>query len=326
MSSQFRQLHKDRLLGIEDTLSEDWVLEVFAYQAKENPVYKQYLSLRGVSVNQVKQLSDIPFLPISCFKTHQVISGALKPELLFESSGTTGQQTSKHFIADPAFYEAVSVKAFTKVYGSPANYTFLGLLPSYLERGNSSLVYMVDHFIKHARQGSGFYLRQTDLLAEHLSGSTKAPLLIGVTFALLDMAERYAIDAQNLIVMETGGMKGRRREMVRQEVHEMLKTAFQQENIHSEYGMTELLSQCYATAEGFFAPPPWCQILIRDINDPFHYLADGQTGGINIIDLANIDSCCFIETMDLGRQKAGAFEVLGRFDYSDARGCNLMVS
>lgn len=330
---------------------EQLALEIFRFQAAENPVYNAYLSNLQVNLSAIKRMEHIPCLPIQFFKSHSVVSGNTEVQLTFESSGTTGQQNSQHHVADLAFYELLSQITFEQFYGKITDYHILALLPSYLERTNSSLVYMVQSFIYRSYSSdSGFYLQNTDELIEKLQKLLTKPndqrkiLLIGVTFALLDLAESkhdlsFLKDyTDRIIIMETGGMKGRRREMIREEVHKQLTEAFGVKSIHSEYGMTELLSQGYSKGDGIFQLPPILKIFLREVNDPFTYLPSfsigkkesnerSQNGGINVIDLANIDSCCFIETQDLGSFSADyqSFRIIGRFDNSDVRGCNLMV-
>ncbi len=327
---------------------EKLAMEIFRYQAKENPIYQSYLKNLRIDLSKIDRIQKIPFLPISFFKNHPVISGNVATQHIFESSGTTGQITSRHYIHDLPFYEFLSLKTFEKAYGPVTDYHILALLPGYLERSNSSLVYMVQSFIyKSYSTESGFYLKNTrelkNKLHELLMEGNRKILLIGVTFALLDLAAENKLpltDTDKLIVMETGGMKGRRREMLREEVHSELKRTFGVKEIHSEYGMTELLSQAYSKGEGFFDMPATMRILLREVNDPFSYLPSfplgnedpeqrkyGKTGGINVIDLANVDSCSFIETQDLGSfsEDYSQFRILGRFDNSDVRGCNLMV-
>ncbi len=305
-------------------------LDVFRYQADQNPVYAKYLSLLKRDVGTVSRIEEIPFLPIEFFKTEKVLSHFETADLIFTSSTTTGSVPSMHYVADPGLYEKSFMSTFRLFYGEPQDYCILALLPAYLERTGSSLVYMVDKLIAESKhQSGGFYLNNHDDLAEKLKSLKQRhqkTLLIGVTFALLDFIDKFHVEFPELIVMETGGMKGRREELVREEVHVLLKKGFGISKIHSEYGMTELLSQAYSKGEGFFDCPPWMQILIREPNDPFYILPKGKSGGINIIDLANIDSCSFIETQDLGKiHEDGRFEVLGRFDSSDLRGCNLMI-
>ncbi|MFC3197801.1 acyl transferase [Parapedobacter deserti] len=305
-------------------------LDVFALQARNCTVYANYLALLNVKVHDVACVADIPFLPIEFFKTQQVISSGKPPQLVFSSSGTTGTIPSKHYVADVALYERSFRAAFEKAYGPPSKLAVLALLPSYSEREGSSLIYMVDDLIRQSKHPmSGYFLYNHSQLydtLQHLKATDVKTLLIGVTYALLDFAENYQLDFPDLLVMETGGMKGRRREMVREEVHERLCEGFNVQCIHSEYGMTELLSQAYSAGGGLFQCPPWMKVVIRDTNDPFSLLPMERTGAISLIDLANVFSCSFIATHDLGRIRPdGRFEVLGRFDHSDIRGCNLLV-
>ena len=305
-------------------------LNVFKHQYHNNPTYHQFCSYLKKSDENVTQVSEIPFLPISFFKSKDIISGEKKPEAIFTSSGTTGSETSKHFVNRISLYEHSFRKAFEIFYGKVQDYCVLALLPSYLEREGSSLIYMVDDMIKESKhEDSGFYLNNIESLHQkllELDASGQKILLIGVSFALLDMVENHPIQLKNTIIMETGGMKGRRKELIREELHDILKTGFGVPVIHSEYGMTELLSQGYSKGNGIFETPPWMKILIRDTEDPLTYQDHKKTGGINVIDLANIDSCAFIATQDLGKTYDNStFEVLGRFDNSDVRGCNLMV-
>ena len=306
-------------------------LEVFRFQAKENPVYASYLRYLGVKSNAIDSIDKIPFLPIDFFKNHQVITGGWAPAVVFESSGTTGQVTSKHYLPSKDFYLENCYRIFHSFYGDPNDYVWLALLPSYLERSNSSLVAMVDSFMKRGKgDGAGFYLNDFGALCRQLKvlkKEGKPTILLGVTFALLDLAEMVGFTFPELIIIETGGMKGRREELVRGEVHQLLKNAFGVPAVHSEYGMTELCSQAYAKKKGVFQPGSTLKVLTRDINDPF-YVSNGlRSGGLNIIDLANVHSCAFIETKDLGKVAAdGSFEVLGRMDNSDIRGCNLMLA
>jgi hypothetical protein len=310
---------------------EQVALDVFHYQWKHNALYRNYGELLGVQPREVRSLQRVPFLPISFFKNHRVASGDFNEEVIFESSGTTGSSVSRHFIKDLNIYRQSFRQAFTLFYGDPRSYCILGLLPSYLERGHSSLVYMVDHLIRESGHPlSGFYLYDHEKLSRtlvQLEASGQRTLLIGVTFALLDFAAKFPLPLQHTIVMETGGMKGRREELTRGKVHDILQKAFQCEKIHSEYGMTELLSQAYSTHNGLFQCPPWMRILIRDEDDPFTlHSRENARGGINVIDLANIHSCSFIATEDVGRLYSdGHFEVLGRMDSSELRGCSLMA-
>ena len=306
-------------------------LVLFEYQSIHNPVYKAYIKALRIKPQEVKSLAQIPFLPIECFKYHQVLTGKGVVERVFESSGTTGQVNSKHYVIDSAFYEQVSIYAFEQVYGSLQDYHILALLPSYLERSTSSLVYMVERFI-HASQSSyaGFYLDNVPALLQTIQQLQKQGdrkiLLLGVTFALLDLVELHQPDLHNVIVMETGGMKGRRKEIIRDELHDILQKGFQVPHIHAEYGMTELLSQAYSQQAGLFSLPAWCKILLRDVHDPLDYSENRTSGVINFIDLANVDSCAFIATQDLAKKAtAEQFQILGRVDNTDIRGCNLMV-
>jgi len=309
-----------------DTLA----LQVFKYQFENNKVYRSFCDLLYKHPSDVKNIEDIPFLPIQFFKTHSVLSSTAKPVVSFASSGTTGSVTSKHHVTDLSIYEKSYLKGFKHFYGGIEDYAVLALLPSYLEREGSSLIYMVDDLIKKSKHSeSGFYLNNLEEISnrlEVLDKSGQKVLLIGVSFALLDLIEKYEFQLQNTIVMETGGMKGRRKEIIRPELHQLLKDGFGISNIHSEYGMTELLSQAYSIGDGVFECPSWMKILTRDTEDPLSIQGVNKTGGINVIDLANINSCSFIATQDLGKvYQNGSFEVLGRFDNSDIRGCNLMV-
>lgn len=305
-------------------------LQVFRYQYSHNEVYKSFCNLLGRNPENVRTPEKIPFLPIEFFKSHKIISSGDREEIIFTSSGTTGQQTSKHFVTDLSIYEESFRRCFEMFYGSVEDYVVLALLPSYLERTGSSLIYMAHDLIKKSKKpDSGFYLHDLDALINKLKAleqKEQQVLLIGVSFALLDLAEKHQLRLQNTVVMETGGMKGRRKEMIRAELHEALKQGLGVEHIHSEYGMTELLSQAYAVKNGIFKCPSWMKILIRDPEDALTLLPDGKSGGINVIDLANINSCSFIATQDLGKNlEDGKTEILGRFDHSDIRGCNLMV-
>lgn len=314
------------------TTSEDFerlALEVFRFQYENVTVYRNFCNLLNTDVSEVRTIEKIPFLPIQFFKSHKVIVENLAEETIFTSSGTTGNITSKHYVADLKLYEKSFLKAFERQYGNPSNFTFLALLPSYLEREGSSLIYMVESLIEKSNNpNSGFYLYEMDALIEKLNfleESGQKTILIGVSYALLDLIEKKRFQLKNTIVMETGGMKGRRKEMIKEELHEILKTGFGVQKIHSEYGMTELLSQAYSVGDGLFSCPPWMKILTRDAEDALTYTS-GKTGGINVIDLANLYSCSFIATQDLGKTfNNDTFEILGRFDSSDVRGCNLMV-
>ncbi|MDG3583980.1 acyl transferase [Galbibacter pacificus] len=304
-------------------------LQVFKYQYQNNAVYQDFCNHLKRTPNNVFAVEGIPFLPIQFFKSHRIVCNANPEEIIFTSSGTTGSTTSKHFVTNVKVYEESFRKGFSHFYGSIREYSILALLPAYLERKGSSLIYMVNDMIEQSNASeSGFYLNNLDELAQQLSTLDKMGrkvLLIGVSFALLDLIEKYQFNLKNTIVMETGGMKGRRKEMIRQELHALLCKGFGVEEIHSEYGMTELLSQGYSNGKGIFECPPWMKILTRDTEDPLTVLDEGKTGGINVIDLANINSCAFIATQDLGRVKDNKYEIIGRFDNSDIRGCNLMV-
>ena len=305
-------------------------LDIFKFQATNCGVYSAFLQNLGINTAGIQRIEEIPCLPIEFFKTHRVLSSADAPKMMFTSSGTSGPAQSKHHVTDVGIYEESYRRGFKQFYGETENYAILALLPSYQEREGSSLIYMVDDLIRQSSHpDSGYFLYNHNELAETLHRLQKSKthtILIGVTYALLDFAESHTIEFPELIVMETGGMKGRRREMIREELHEALCEGFGVPAIHSEYGMTELLSQAYSKGGGLFHCPPWMTVSIRDINDPLQGLSSGQTGGINVIDLANINSCSFIATQDLGKLRPdGSFEILGRFDNSDIRGCNLLV-
>lgn len=324
------QLIKKIFNGFPEREFEELVLEMFSYQSLHNKVYKNYLEYLGAGRLAVSTIADIPFMPVSLFKTHRVITGEGGRGPAFRSSGTVTGERSCHYVSDAGIYETSFLKCFEMFYGNPADYSILALLPSYVESGDSSLVYMVGSLIERSgHPESGFYLDDAGRLADminKLENSNRKTLLIGVSFALLDLVDKYNFALKNTIVMETGGMKGRRREITREELHGILKSKTGLGNIHSEYGMTELLSQAYSQSDGIFTSPPWMRILIRDAYDPFAWLPPGRSGGVNIIDLANIDSCAFIETSDIGRMMdGGEFEILGRFDNSDIRGCNLLA-
>ncbi len=309
----------------------DFALKIFRFQAENNSVYNEFISHLKINPSDVKKIEEIPFLPIQFFKTHQIITGNRGAfDATFYSSGTTGIQLSKHFVKDLNLYKNSFTKGFKEFYGNIKDYTILALLPNYLERKGSSLVYMVNDLIaKSGKKESGFYLNNLDELAEkllRLNRKQEKVLLMGVSFALLDLVEKYQFRLKNTIVMETGGMKGRRKEIIREELHEILKKGFGVDEIHSEYGMTELLSQAYSTGNGIFKTPNWMKIIIRDTEDALTIFSHNKAGGINIIDLANYHSCSFIATQDLGKAfNDGTFEIIGRFDNSDIRGCNLMV-
>ena len=305
-------------------------LQVFRHQFKNNTVYRSFCDLLYIHSSDVKKVEEIPFLPIQFFKSHAVLSSTQAVKETFTSSGTTGSSVSKHMVTDLSWYTKSYTKGFEHFYGPIEEYTVLGLLPNYLERDGSSLIYMVDDFIKKSNKpSSGFYLNNLTELSKTLIALDKKGekvLLIGVTFALLDLIERQQFKLQNTIIMETGGMKGRRKEIIRNELHEILCAGFGVSKIYSEYGMTELLSQGYSSGDGVFDCPPWMKILARDTEDALTMVGTNKTGGLNVIDLANYNSCSFIATQDLGKvDNNGSFEVLGRFDHSDIRGCNLMV-
>lgn len=305
-------------------------LDTFCFQYANNEVYRTFCNHLKMTPENVHNLEDIPFIPIQFFKNKQLLSTTKVPVEVFTSSGTTGSLTSKHFVTDIELYKNSYLTAFKQFYGNPSEFCIVALLPSYLEREGSSLIYMVNDLIeKSEHPESGFFLHDTERLNEQLTileaRNTKT-LLIGVSFALLDFCEKHQLNLKNTIIMETGGMKGRRKELIREELHHLLKQGFGVDDIHSEYGMTELLSQAYSKGNGIFKCPPWMKVLVRDTEDPFTYQSYAKTGGVNVIDLANIYSCSFIATQDLGKKyEDDSFEILGRFDSSDIRGCNLMV-
>ena len=301
-------------------------LRLFKEQSQKCLPYNQYLKLLKTDVESISSLAEIPFLPIQFFKTHSIIAKGKKPAIRFSSSGTTGMERSQHLVADLSLYEYSFRTAFELFYGDIEKYRFIALLPSYLEREGSSLIYMCQDFIKRTKHPqSGFYLNNFDELSEIIK-EDKPTILLGVTYALLDLAELGPFQLNNTIIMETGGMKGKRKEMLKDELHQTLSNAYGVDLIHSEYGMTELLSQAYSKGNGRFSTPHWLRVFSRDKEDPFSLTNNGKTGGLNIIDLANIHSCAFIATQDLGRVYTDqTFEVLGRFEQSDIRGCNLLV-
>lgn len=309
----------------------DIALRLFRYQAIHNPVYANYLELLETNVPEVKSLNKIPFLPISFFKNHCVKAGTWQDETFFTSSGTTGQTTSTHHIADLNFYLQHAERCFSHFFGRLTDYHFLAVMPSYLERENSSLIAMMNSFIQKSNsEFSGFYLYDYDKLLQDIDRlkkkNDKRIIVWGVSFALLDIAEKYRPDLNGCLVFETGGMKGRRKEIVRQDLHTQLRKNFNVDTIYSEYGMTELLSQAYTSGGDIFNTPPWMKIIARDVADPFEQGQIGRAGGLNVIDLANFHSIAFIETEDSGTVLAnGSFEVMGRLDNTDSRGCNLMV-
>ena len=322
---------KDAIFNIQTQAEFEAVsLQVFKFQFENNRVYRSFCDLLYKHPSDVKRIEDIPFLPIQFFKSHEILSSKQPLEQVFTSSGTTGDLVSKHPVTDVKIYEDSFRSAFNYFYGAVQDYVILALLPSYLEREGSSLIYMVEDLIKQSNHSeSGFYLHNLSELKDiliKLDAQGKKVLLIGVSFALLDLVESYQFQLKNTIIMETGGMKGKRKELVREELHNQLKQGFDVKNIHSEYGMTELLSQAYSKGHGVFECPKWMQVLARDTEDALTILPKNKTGGINVIDLANLNSCSFIATQDLGKILSDTrFEIIGRFDNSDIRGCNLMV-
>lgn len=329
-AAALKQWHQ-RLFALDDLGFEALAMEVFRYQAAHNKVYKEYLGHLQISTADIEHLHQIPFLPIELFKSHEVITRNFTPEVIFESSRTTGQVPSQHLVADAPLYRYIFLEGFKRAFGDITNHCILALLPSYLERGNSSLVYMAQGLMEASgHPANGFYLNNLEELAAAIKQLLKVgtpTLLLGVSFGLLDLAEQHPMALQHINVMETGGMKGRRKELLREELHEVLKTAFQLPHIYSEYGMTELLSQAYTDGTEWFSPPPWMRALARDAYDPFHTFTQPATGALNIIDLGNIHSCAFIATADLTtiHPNGKEFKVLGRMDLSETRGCNLMV-
>ena len=327
-----RSFTEDSIFRIKDD-TDFWkaAIEIYDYQANNNEVYGKFITGLGSHKEKEAHPSGIRFLPVELFKNHKVLSSGSPVEMIFESSGTTGSLPGRHYVTDLSLYEKSFMTGFRYFYGDPGEYLICALLPSYTERKGSSLVHMADRLIKASRHpDSGFYSRNFRQLIDIIGKARESGhkiLLLGVSFALLDLAEEYSPDLSGVTVMETGGMKGMRREIPRPELHAILKESFNLDHIHSEYGMTELLSQAYARSGGIFYCPPWMKIFIRDTQDPLHvFPGPGKTGGISIIDLANINSCSFIATGDLGRlHEDGGFEVLGRFDNSDIRGCNLLV-
>ena len=318
-----------KIFSTRDIGFEARALEIFQFQLKNNAVYGAFVKALGTDTSRVDSITRIPFLPVRFFKSLEVKTGEFEPEAVFESSGTTGMISSRHLVKDLSLYRESFTRGFELFYGPASEYCIIGLLPSYLERENSSLVLMVDDLIRQSgHPQSGFYLNEFDKLAavlRELESREQKTLLIGVSFALLDFAEQYPIPLKHTIIMETGGMKGRRKELIRPELHAVLKAAFSVPVIHSEYGMTELLSQAYSKGEGIYQSPPWMKILLRDDEDPLRVITSGS-GVVNVIDLANIHSCSFIATDDAGKvYPDGSFEILGRVDGSDMRGCSLLV-
>ncbi len=324
---------KDQILHLQNEQAfNEIALELFHYQVRNNPVYANYVRLLGRDLDSIDNIHKIPFLPISLFKSHEVCTSANRKAAIFTSSTTTGGTPSQHFVDDLDWYEEVYSLAFQHFYPELQDAAVFALLPSYLERTGSSLVVMAKGLMeRNGKVNGGFFLDDFTQLKKQLIGckfQQQSALLIGVTFALLDFAEHHGFDlsAAPIVMMETGGMKGRRKELLREEVHRQLKAAFNLDEIHSEYGMTELLSQAYSRGKGVFECPPWMKVLVRSSSDPFSWVEEGRSGGLNIIDLANTESCAFIETADLGRKTGtNSFEVLGRFDHAEVRGCNLML-
>jgi len=306
-------------------------IELFNFQYQNNLLYQRYCDLLKIVPTAVKTINEVPFLPVSFFKSYAIKTQEFKEKIIFLSSGTTGENQSKHYVKDVTLYEKSFQKAFQQSYGNISDYCILALLPSYMEREGSSLIYMVNQLINESKnEKSGFYLHHQNELVnalKELESVKQKTILFGVSFALLDFAEEHQLQLNNTIIIETGGMKGRRKELTREELHDIYKEKFGVTTIHSEYGMTELLSQAYSKGKGIFTPPNWMKIIIRDVNDPLLFLEENKLGGINVVDLANIYSCSFIATQDLGKKRGdNAFEVLGRFDNSDLRGCNLLIN
>ena len=306
-------------------------LDVFKYQSVNNNIYKEYITALDIIPDSIKSPEEIPFLPVSFFKDHKVVTGTNISQIVFESSGTSGINTSRHYVSDQSIYEESFLNGFRCFYGEPADYLITALLPSYTERENSSLIFMMNNLIKRSKYAESGFFNDDPVKLIVILGKAKKDgikgILLGVSFALLDLAEKYKPDLSDIIIIETGGMKGRRKEITRQELHNVLISGLNTDTIHSEYGMTELLSQAWSKGNGLFYCPPWMKVFIRDPQDPLTIFNKyGMTGGINIIDLANINSCSFLSVNDLGKlHEDGGFEVLGRFDSSDIRGCNLLV-
>ncbi len=322
---QFAERFKQDIYSLNQDSFEAASLELFYYQYHTCEIYHQYCNFLNKNPTNTQHIFQVPFLPIEFFKTHVIKTGDWAEQKVFKSSGTTGSERSLHFVQDLDHYHSLTKVHFEQTFGELKNFQLLALLPSYQEQNDSSLIEMVDHFMTMTLPGSNYFLDDQENLIQALRNITIPKILFGVSYALLDLADAYPNESfENVLIFETGGMKGRKKEITRSELHERLKTAFGVSEIASEYGMTELMSQAYAK-NGVFSLPNWAKMLIRDINDPFSYLADGKTGGINIIDLGNVDSCAFIETKDLGKKKGELFEVLGRFDNSDVRGCNLLI-
>ncbi|MGA3015314.1 MAG: acyltransferase [Bacteroidales bacterium] len=322
---------KDRIFGeLDENTFNVLALDIFQHQYQGNSIFRRYVDSLNIVPQTLEHYLQVPFLPVSFFKTQSVVSGNSIPEKVFLSSGTTGTERSRHKILNLAVYDESLIRGFEGFYGPLEDYTVFALTPTPQQNPDSSLIYMISRWImKSKSKDSGFYLDRMELLANLLQrheSSHERALLIGLSYALLDFAGKFPLKLTSTIIMETGGMKGKRKEMVREELHANLSERFRCRQIHSEYGMTELLSQAYAREKGYFRTPPWMKVLIRDTNDPLSFIPDGKTGGINVIDLANFNSCSFLALQDLGRINSdGTFEVLGRYDFSDLRGCNLMI-
>ncbi len=322
---------RERIFTVGDTQGfDELALEVFGFQYENCEVYREFANALSRNPGNVGSSAEIPFIPIEFYRSREVISSGMKAVMEFQSSGTTGSVPGRHLVADQGLYDLSLLGGFNFAYGDPAGYTFLALTPEPEERPHSSLIYMISKLMQQNNAGShGFFLNDFEALRKRLSGNDTAKgktILIGLTYALLDFAGKYPGEYPGLVVIETGGMKGRRREITRAELHSRLSDAFSSAVIHSEYGMTELLSQAWSKKYGIFIPPPWMKVMVREVNDPFCWCRPGRSGGISVIDLANLYSCSFIATQDLGRvREDGGFEVLGRFDSSDLRGCSLMI-
>ena len=322
-------LNADKIFDVDDKNFEQIAFEVFQFQYINNNIYKSYCDLLKKTPSNIADISSIPFLPISFFKSHSVMC-TKKYDKVFHSSGTTNENLSKHYVSDIHVYEQSFLKNFIDNYGNPKDYVILGLLPNYMENENSSLIYMVNNLIELSESNdSGFFLKEYDFIIEKMKSlykENKKIILIGVSYALLDLSESKSLNFENTIIIETGGMKGQRREMIKKELHETLKERTGLKKIHSEYGMTELLSQAYSKGDGIFSCPNWMRVFIRDMNDPNFLYSNNKSGGINIIDLANVNSCSFIATEDMGSlHENGSFEIMGRIDHSETRGCNLLL-
>lgn len=324
-------IDSNKILNISSSQEfEKYSIEIFNYQFEKNTIYREFCRLTGKNPSNIRSSFEIPFLPIQFFKTHKIISSNQPIKKTFYSSGSTKNNLSKHHIIDLKLYEDCFFKIFMDFYGSPSQYNIIALLPTYLENKNSSLIYMVNKLIeKSENKHSGFYLDNYKELKEkllYLEEGDKKTILFGVSYALLNLIDFHKFKLKKTIIIETGGMKGKRKELIKSELHQMLKIGFGVKNINSEYGMTELISQAYSIHNEKFKSPPWMKIYIRESEDPMNIKTNNKSGGINIIDLANYNSCSFIATDDLGKlDKDGNFEILGRLDNSDQRGCNLLI-